>query len=236
MKIDISKEIFEKFPGLNLGVVIAKNIQNSEGNSEIIELLRCAEEKVRDEFVPGELAQHPKLAPWRQAYSSFGAKPKKYKCSIEALIRRVLNDEALPDINNLVNLYNYLSLKHVLPMGGDDLDNVEGNIHLKIADGSETFIALNSDEVKNPKQGEVVYADNNEILCRRWNWRECEKTKLTSESKNIIIYAEGLPPVTQDEVESAVKEIAEDVKKFLGGENAKVKYYILNEGNSLIEF
>ena len=58
-----------------------------------------------------------------------------------------------------------------------------GNLYLKFADGNEKFVALGGTEEENPKQGEVVYADDKEVLCRRWNWRESDNTKLTEETK-----------------------------------------------------
>ena len=131
-----------------------------------------------------------------------------------------------------------MSIKHMIPMGGDDLDNIEGgiengNIILKIAEGNEAFVELNSEETKNPKQGEVVYCDDKEVLCRRWNWRECDKSKMTEQTKNVTLVVEGLPPVTKEEVENIINELAELVSKFCGGEISK---FILNQENKEIEF
>ena len=74
---------------------------------------------------------------------------------------------------------------------------------------------LNSEETKNPKEGEVVYIDDKEVLCRRWNWRECDKSKMTEETTNVALVVEGLPPTSKEEVEmnprsrSSVLRIAE---------------------------
>ena len=54
--------------------------------------------------------EHPHIAAWRGAFSAFGAKPKKYPCSAEALVGRVLKGQALPRINVLVDLYNAVSV------------------------------------------------------------------------------------------------------------------------------
>jgi lysyl-tRNA synthetase class 2 len=182
------------------------------------------------------LSQNPKIAPWRAAYSSFGAKPKKYKCSVEALMRRAIKGEELPHISKLVDVYNALSLKHILPMGGDDIDNIDGNVMLKIADGTEKFVPLLSKEVENPHAGEVVYEDDKDILCRRWNWRECDKSKMTEETKNVILYVEGLVPVEKAEVESAISELAELVKKYCGTETTEIVTKILSKEDSSVEF
>ncbi len=101
---------------------------------------------------------------------------------------------------------------------GDDIDKIDGDILLKFAEGNEPFTELNSEQIKNPKPGEVVYVDDKEVLCRRWNWRECDKSKMTEESKNVILVIEGLPPFTKDEIEEILGELSNLVQKFCGGE------------------
>ncbi|MFQ5621067.1 MAG: B3/4 domain-containing protein, partial [Candidatus Nanoarchaeia archaeon] len=159
MKFIIEKEIFEKFPELHVGVLVVKGLDNSGGNAEIMGLLKGEEERIRENFQTPTLSQNPKIEAWRKAYSSFGAKPKNYKCSVENLYRLIIEGINLRHINKLVDVYNYISIKHLVPVGGDDVEKIDGDIRLTIAKGDENFVELNSDEVKNPKEGEVVYRD-----------------------------------------------------------------------------
>ena len=230
MKFKISKKILEKFPELNIGVLVVQDIDNSGSNKAITKLLRKQESEIRKNFNTETLSQNPKISAWRTAYSSFGAKPKKYKCSVENLYRMILNEIELKPISNLVDIYNYVSIKYIIPLGGDDTDKIDGTVTLKIAKGDEPFTVLNSEEVKSPKQGEVIYADDKEVLCRRWNWRECDKSKMTENTKNATLVIEGLPPFTKADISNIMTELAELVKKFCGG---KSKMFILN--NSLSE-
>ena len=232
MKFKISNEIFEKFPELVIGVVVAQNIDNDGLNEKIINLIKTEEERIRKNFNTETLSQNPKIDTWRKAYSLFGAKPKKYKSSVENLYRMILQGINLRHINKIVDIYNYISIKHMVPVGGDDIDKVEGDIILTFAQGNERFVELNSQEVKNPKPGEVIYKDEKDVLCRRWNWRECDKTKMTEETKNVCLVIEGLPPVTKDEIEKVVRELADLIEKFCGGET---KIFILDKNNSEIE-
>jgi len=228
MKFKIDSGIFEKFPGLNIGLVVVKGMDNTGTNDGVISLIRGREKEIKESFSRDKLSEEPKIKAWREAYSSFGAKPKKYKCSVENLYRMILEGIELKHINKIVDVYNYISIKHMIPVGGDDTDKVDGNITLKIAKGDEPFKELNSDEIKNPKEGEVVYADDKEILCRRWNWRECDKSKMTEETKNVALVVEGLPPAIKEEVEKIINEMAELVKKFCAGET---QTFILNQEN-----
>ncbi len=232
MNFTISNEILEKYPNLNIALVVAKGIENAGDNEKITAMLREAEKEIRENYDSETLSQQPKIKSWRETYSSFGAKPKKYRCSVENLYRMVLDGVELRHINKIVDIYNYISIKHMLPAGGDDLDKVDGNITLGFAKGDEQFTELNSDETKNPKEGEVIYSDDKEVLCRRWNWRECDKSKMTENTKNVAIVIEGLPPFTAGEIRSISDELAALVREHCGG---IVEIHILGNENPSAE-
>ena len=232
MKFMISKEITEKHPDLNIGVVVAKNIDNSGESKEINGLVIEKEKEIISNFNKETLSQEPKIKIWRDTYASFGAKPKKHKCSVENLYRLILEGNQLKHINKIVDLYNYISIKYMVPVGGDDIDKVNGNIMLKFSDGNETFKELNTGEEKKPQPGEVVYADDKEVLCRRWNWRQCEKTKMTLSTKNICLVVEGLTHVTAEELSKITKELTELICKYCGG---STEIFLLGKNKTEVE-
>jgi DNA/RNA-binding domain of Phe-tRNA-synthetase-like protein len=232
MKFKVEPDIFERFPGLNIGIVVARQIDNHGESEEIMSFILEKEEEIRRQHDKETLSQHPKIQAWRHAYSSFGAKPKKYKSSVESLYRMVLNGINLRHINKVVDIYNYVSVKHMVPIGGDDMAQVEGDIRLKFASGDESFTPLNSEETVTARQGEVVYMDSKDVLCRRWNWRECDKTKMTEETEDVVLVVEGLPPVTKEEVQEIIGELSRLVAEYCGGEK---ETFILDEENPEIE-
>ncbi len=232
MKFRIDTKIFEKFPGLNIGIVIARNTDNQGSSDKIMHLIREKEKEIRKNYNPETLSQHPQIESWRRAYSSFEAKPKKYKSSVESLYRMILKGVDLRHINKIVDIYNFISIKHMIPAGGDDIAKVEGDIILRFARGEEPFTALNSEEIETAREGEVVYADHKEVLCRRWNWRECDKTKMTDETKEIVLVIEGLPPFTGGKVQEITEDLCGLVKKYCGAETRAI---ILNETRREVE-
>ena len=50
-------------------------------------------------------------------YRRFGVDPTKTRPSSEALLRRVRKGDALPRVNNLVDVINWCSLESQLPFG-----------------------------------------------------------------------------------------------------------------------
>lgn len=233
MKFKIDQKIIEKYSGLNLGVVAVKGIDNNGGDNKIIEMLRQEEKRIKGNFQKETLGQEPKIDVWRKAYSSFGAKPKKYRSSVENLYKMVLDGVELRHINKLVDIYNFVSLKYMLPAGGEDLEKIKGDISLTFAGENEPkIIQLGEKEAKAPHPGEVIYKDEISAICRRWNWREADRTKLTEKTTSTILVIEGLSPVTIDEISIATNELSNLVKKYCGGEN---KIRILNGDNNEIE-
>jgi DNA/RNA-binding domain of Phe-tRNA-synthetase-like protein len=213
----IDDAVFEKFRGLAIGVVLAHGIDNRGTNAEAAALLREQTQRVRGAWSLERLDADSRILAWREAYRAFGAKPKKHRSSVENLIRTVLDGVGVPSINPAVDIYNAISLKHCVPCGGDDLDRVAGDIRLTVAIGDERFVPLNGAESVSPKPGEVIYRDDEDVLCRRWNWRECDKSKMTADSTNLCLVVEGLPPITADDVSRTANELAETIKAYCGG-------------------
>lgn len=234
MKFRINNQILEKFHGLNISVIIGKGIDNSRPlSSEIQEKIRNEEERIRQNYIKETLSQNPKIDVWRKAYSAFGAKPKENKSSVESLYRLILRGINLRHINNLVDIYNFISLKHMLPVGGEDTDKIQGDVLLTFASENEPPILLLGDkEPRPPHLGEVIYKDDISTICRRWNWREADRTKLSDETKNCILVIEGLPPVTKEEIERATEELKELIEKECGG---KLVYSILDKDEQEVE-
>jgi DNA/RNA-binding domain of Phe-tRNA-synthetase-like protein len=217
----VTDEIFERYPGVVLGVVTAHGIDNSGTGDALLAPLRREEERVRAALAGAQVAEHPHIVPWREAYRKFGAKPKDHPSSIENLVRRVLKGQPVPRINPLVDLYNTISLRHLVPVGGEDLDRIEGDVLLTTATDREPPVHLLGEaEARPPKPGEVIYKDGLGTLCRRWNWKEAERTKLTAATRHAVLVIEGLPPVGRELVERAAGELAALVREHCGGEIA----------------
>ena len=229
MVLTVDKEIWERFPHLKIGVLVVRGLDNAVNNHEIIEFLRKAEHNAKNKYAQAELAGVPKIADWREAYRAFGYKPSKARSSCEALLRRAVADKQLPDINPLVNLYNAISLKHTLPAGADDLDNMDGQLALSVAKGDERFVMLGSSEPEKILEGEVVYRDDVEVTCRAWNYRECDKTKITKETKNACLIIEGLENTSLGEIAHGIKELRDLIQQMCGG---TAKAYVLDKAES----
>ena len=224
----IDSEIFSLFPGYCRGVVLAFDIKNNDSPPEIKAMLKDAEAYLRETINIDELADHPKINSWREAYRAFGAKPAKYRSSIEAMVRRVMNGNELPSINTVVDIGNVISLKNIVTVGGHAIDVVSNDISLRKATGEEEFIAFGTDKIENPEPGEIIFAESNTVLTRRWSWRQANHTSTRKSTTAVEMNVDGLPPVTKDEVDKICQEAMELIQKYCGG---KLRYEILTKEN-----
>jgi DNA/RNA-binding domain of Phe-tRNA-synthetase-like protein len=179
------------------------------------------------------VSAHPRITAWRDAFSVFGARPSKFQSSVEALVRRALRGDQLAAVSLLVGLYNAASLRHLLPVGGDDLDRIQGGLHLRRATGGEPYNELGSGISDPPSPGEVIYADDVKVLCRRWCWRQADDSKITTLSREVVLNIHGLPPASREQVEAAASDLAEQVPRFCGG---SCSWYVLDRNMPLKGF
>ena len=206
-KFEVDAAIVKMFPAVKMGVLLGNGLNNHLSHPEIAQLLRQTEKEARETLDLEKLATVPKIEDWREAYRKFGFKPSTYRSSVESLLRRVLQGKEIPSISPIVDLYNIVSIKHLLAAGGDDTDRVEGNIYLTFADGSERFIMLGQTTPEKIVQGEVIYRDDKDVLCRCWNYRECEKTKITPQTQNVCLLLEGLEHTSKQDILSGIEEL-----------------------------
>jgi DNA/RNA-binding domain of Phe-tRNA-synthetase-like protein len=216
MQFRIDESFHSLFPTAHIGMVVADGIDNQRNHEEAAAELQAAVAAGVATVDAETLAAHPAIAPWREAYRRFGMKPSRYHSSIESLLRSA-HGRGIRGVNPLVDAYNAISLRHLLPCGGEDLDAIQGDLRLTVAHGGEPFVPLGATEESPPAPGEVVYADEAGIVCRGWNWREAHRTRLTERTTRAVLVIEALPPRAMAEVAAACEELAASVARNLGG-------------------
>ena len=196
-KVIIDSEIFTQFPDFKRGIIVVKDIENALGNKRIKKPLnKEIEKRMRED--------------WDETHLKFSSDPHKFPPSIKVLLKRIKKGAGFPFINSVVALFNYISIKYLIPCGGDDVSKIEGNLHLAFARGDEWFVALGSEEKENPQPGEVIYFDDKtlKVMCRRWNWRNGDFSKITEDTKKMVINIDGIGVVSQLVIEEARDELA----------------------------
>lgn len=201
--VRIDPAVRELRPDYRALLVTADGLRPGPGDETSERMLAQAEEQARERFAGTPVEEHPHLAAWREAFRAFGAKPQRTRPSVEALLRRL--DAGLPRVDRLTDLYNAVSVAHALPLGGEDLDRYAGPARLVRAEGDEPFEVTAGGEpaVENARPGEVVWRDDAGVTCRRWNWRQCVRTRLTHRTTRAVFILDALAPMTDDALAAA---------------------------------
>jgi DNA/RNA-binding domain of Phe-tRNA-synthetase-like protein len=145
----------------------------------------------------------PHVLAWAEAFRAFGAKPQRTRPSVTALLRRV---PELPRVDRLTDAYNAVSIRYGVPAGGEDLDAYEGPMRLVRATGDEPFVTTAGGEpvIETPEPGEVVWRDDAGVTCRRWNWRQTTRTRLTTATIRAVFVLDALEGARLDEAGDAL--------------------------------
>jgi len=161
------------------------------------------------------------LDAWRHAYRGFGAKPQRTPSSAEALRNRVDRTGSIPAINAIVDLYNAISLRHAVPVGGEDASLYQGRPRLIHALGGEPFdtVADGKAKVELVDQGEVVWRDDVSVTCRRWNWRQGVRTRISEQTTAVWFVLERLEPMPMDALRTAGQELIDGLRQLCPGAN-----------------
>lgn len=159
------------------------------------------------------------LAAWAEIFRLFGAKPQRTPCSAEALRKRVLRDGTLAGIDPIVDLYNAISIKYALPIGGENFDAYAGAPRLTIADGTELFDTTKDGNAvhESPEPGEVIWRDDLGVTCRRWNWRQGTRTRLDSSAQRMWFILESLPEMPMEALGMAGDELTQGLQQMMPG-------------------
>jgi DNA/RNA-binding domain of Phe-tRNA-synthetase-like protein len=223
MRFEIEAEVFELFPQFCRGLVVATGIDNMGQNLEIEAMLKECEQRVlQDPAI--DVANHPRILACKEAYRKFGANPNKFTPSILFLAKQVKAGKPVRSISPAVDAFNVISLKYLIPCGGDDIDAVNGDMTLGRAISDETFAPLfKPEEIEHPEVGEVIYVNRSSkrVMCRRWNWRNADFSKLTPSTRNVAINVDGMmPAISRAEIEQAAEELGQLILRYCGGKVA----------------
>lgn len=217
----IAEESFwELFPDAAIGIIVASGMKSADevdpADTEAIKRLLAEANEQADKYLTSNvISENEMVKVWREAYSKFKTK-KGARCSIENLLKRVLKGNPVGSITPSVDIYNAISLKYALPVGGEDIDTVEGDFRLGVTDGGDAFMPIGEDEEDPTLPGELCYRDDAGAICRCWNWRDGQRSALSDDSENAILVIECVDPARIGVLNEALDEFAALISEHLG--------------------
>lgn len=201
--------IIERFPTVVGGVILATGVHNPETPPPALAAAFHDETmRVRDRIGETPLSELPTLAAWRRVFRGFGVDPTQYRSAAEALLRRLTKQGELPSIGTLVDLANLVSIRYALPVAVFDWRGITGGLIVRFARGDERWTDLGSSVAENPDPGEVIFADDEDVVsARRWCWRQSAESAAREDSTEILVTVEGHHETAEPDVISALADL-----------------------------
>jgi DNA/RNA-binding domain of Phe-tRNA-synthetase-like protein len=198
-------------------IIVAEGLRPGPSDEATDAVLADAEAFAHTALAGRPAAELEPVAAWRLAFQAFGAKPKRTRPSVEALLRRV--EAGLPRIDRLTDIYNAISVRHLVPVGGEDLGQYQGPARLVRAAGDEPFDTTRDGQpvVEHPEPGEVVWRDDAGVTCRCWNWRQCVRTRITHSTTSAMFILDGLAELGHGALIAAGQDLAGNLTRLHPG-------------------
>ena len=222
----IEPAFWELFPQAEIGIVVARGIDNAHESSEDVKAALVEANKAALAHVPDPtISKNPAVAVWREAFQQFKTK-KGARSSIEALLKRASGGREVGSINPLVDIYNTVSLTYALPCGGEDIDTFAGDLRLTVTQGGDAFRALGDEADSETLPGEVCYLEAASTA-----GTSATSTMLTESTTNAFLILESVDPARHDDLAAALDDLAARTKAALGGE---MESHIVTKGSPAI--
>jgi len=188
-----------------------------ERNNRQIEALRSeVTQHVRREFRLELLKDNATVRAYRDLFWSLGIDPTKTRPSGEALLRRVLHGDEIPNISAVVDAYNLASVKTIIPLSGFDRDKISPPLVVRFSREGEDFSEIGTNKSNPLINKMLVLADAKRVVCI-YPHRDADATKITEKTKNVAIIGYGAPKIGQDQLVNAVQTAVDYIKQTAGG-------------------
>lgn len=219
-----SSKVSEKFPELAICIGIINDIHVEKENKQIIKLQKAVYEEARAKHNIETLKDNHTVRAYRDFYWKLNIDPTKTRPSSEALLRRVLHGKELPRISTVVDAYNLASMKTIIPISGFDKDQLNPPFRIRFAKNRETFTGICMNKLVTLTDKMLVLADEKQILCV-YPYRDSDHTKITEQTKNMLIVGYGAPGITERQLKEAVETTISYVKQVSNGEIGMIKVF-----------
>lgn len=213
-KIKIDDAVKHEFPDTRVGWLLA-DVEVQPSDPRVEEWKAALPDILAGHGLDAEnLASHPDVARWREVFSAMGAKPSKYRSSLEALLRRVAKGQEMWNVSNVVDCYNCVSVTALLAMGAHDTAKINGTITLRHGRANEKFLPLgDGGEIVDVDPRNILYADESKVCCWLWCHRDTRLASVSEETKEaIFIIDSAFTPRTTD-IETGLELLSTHLEK-----------------------
>jgi lysyl-tRNA synthetase class 2 len=216
----IDSQVRARFPGMKAGVAIIEGVEIKKESRELEEYKKEVLGKI-SQLKPEEANNLPTIKAYRDIFRAFGVDWHSRHPSADALLRRVVQGKGLYKVNTLVDAYNLAVLESKIALGAFDFEKVAFPVILSLAEEGDEIVLLGETEPTKIGKGEMIYKDQSRVLTLDLNYRDGDFTKITPETKKVVLFADGCPEISSQEVMTGLEKGIELITRFCRGQPVK---------------
>ncbi len=203
--IHISEDIKEKGIDLKLAYITFEGIKVIKEQTLILKnYISEVKRNVKCSYHLESLKEHEIIRNYRDFYWHYlNIDPTKTRPSSEALIRRILANNPIPQISTIVDLNNWVSIHTLVPLGAYDLDMLKLPLILRYAKKGEVFEPIGGEKT-DLKGNEIILVDDSGLVIHLYPHRDSYITKVTPNTKNLLVVACGVPNVSSKLIDKSL--------------------------------
>lgn len=216
MNFYFDPRVKERFPGLKVCIGSISGMHPAK--EDMGKLTESVFTKVREKYSLEDLKDVNIFRAYRDFFWKIDVDPTKVRPAGEALIRRVLRGRSMPRINTIVDAYNLASIETGIALAAFDKDLVKGDLTMRFSEPGEMFIGIGMDKPMSLRGNEFVLSDSDyEKLVAIYPYRDADSTKVTDETKSVILLSCGVPGIEDSLLEHAIITAIDYITRFCGG-------------------
>ena len=214
VQVHMDSSITKRLPNISLGVLQYRDVTVSDSPKMLQGRINLFVENLRLEHELARLTEIPGIREWRACLKQAGTDPSRYRPSSEALLRRLLQGNPFFWVNSAVDVNNFFSVLHALPLGIYDAAQIEGDVSFRLGTADDRYEGLNGREVSmenKPLLADGLGAFGSPIV-------DSKRTCVTEQSRDllhVIFFHDQFDSAKQDEILGSVGRMFTEIN---GGE------------------
>ncbi|MFH0876229.1 MAG: methionine--tRNA ligase [archaeon] len=209
-KINYSIEIDDRLSDIKIAAALIKGVTIKKKSQE----LETIKQEYLGKIVKENYSNDSIISGYADIYRQHGLNVEPNALGFWKLAK----EDKFPQINSAVDAYNLVAVKYKVSAGCHDISKIKGNqLKLKITQGNEKYTKLGTKSAETLIAGEIAFVDEEKVLC--WfDLKQCDETKTSEKTKNILLYVQGNKNTPHDYLKSALDEMCKLMVKINGGQ------------------
>jgi len=193
-----------------IGVVFFKEISNGAVSAPLRKRIEDLADELRRTVAERPLSELEGVRRTRKLYHLVGVDPTKDRPSSERLLRRVIQNRALPKISKLVDAVNLASLSLQCPLGVYDWDKIVPPVLVRVGRPEDSFVGARKEPVS--LEGRLVLVDGEGLFGNPSRDSTRTRVRLGTVRGLVVAWASAESP--RSYLEDVLKEVIELATQF----------------------